>query len=119
MLRLTTSEASATWQCRTSSAHFMISRRPSGQRPSQRKTESRIKKNYQSTTVSSNGYLTDSVEGGKCNQYLGQYEEAIAHYDIAMKQIEGEDSAQEATILYHRGLAYASLMKWHEAAQDY
>lgn len=61
------------------------------------------------------------MEGGKCNQYLGQYEEAIAHYDIAMKQIEGllDSAPQEATILYHRGLAYASLMKWHEAAQDY
>jgi tetratricopeptide (TPR) repeat protein len=24
------------------------------------------------------------VEAGKCNQFLGQYEEAIAHYEIAL-----------------------------------
>ena len=59
------------------------------------------------------------MEGGKCNQFLGQYEEALAHYDIALKKVEGQDSQKEATIYYHRGLAKASLMKWEEAIFDY
>lgn len=59
------------------------------------------------------------MEAGKCNQFLGQYEEAIAHYEIALDKISKEDSQLSAQIYYHKGLAKASLMKWQDAIDDY
>jgi tetratricopeptide (TPR) repeat protein len=48
---------------------------------------------------------------------LGQFEEAIAHYEIALSK--AGDVGQEAIIYYNKGLAYASLMKWEQAINDY
>ena len=47
--------------------------------------------------------------GGQCNYYLGQYEEALAHYEIALSK-DKEGYAGE--ILYNKGLANASLMRY-------
>lgn len=49
---------------------------------------------------------------------MGQFEEAIAHYEIALSKASG-DNGQEAVIYYNKGLAYASLMKWEQAINDY
>ena len=53
--------------------------------------------------------------GGQCNYYLGQYEEALAHYEIALSK-GYEDLKGE--ILYNKGLANASLMRYEAAIQD-
>lgn len=50
-----------------------------------------------------------------CNYYLGQYEEALAHYDIAMtKQPSTEDAGK---IYYYKGLAFSSLRRYEEAIE--
>ena len=48
--------------------------------------------------------------GGQCNFYLGQYEEALAHYEIALKH--DRDDANKKDIYYNKGLANASLMRY-------
>ena len=54
-----------------------------------------------------------------CNYHLGQYEEAIAHYDIAkVKHGEHGDSNLTGNILYNRGVAYSSLMRFELAIAD-
>ena len=54
-----------------------------------------------------------------CNYHLGQYEEAIAHYDIAkVKHGEHGDSTLMGNILYNRGVAYSSLMRFELAIAD-
>ena len=55
-----------------------------------------------------------------CNYHLGQYEEAIAHYDIAKAKHEAShgDGALLGQILYNRGLAYSSLMRFEQAIAD-
>lgn len=51
---------------------------------------------------------------GQANQLLGQYEEALAHFDIAAKK-----SDSDANIFYNRGLTYASLQRFEEARRDF
>lgn len=55
-----------------------------------------------------------------CNYHLGQYEEAIAHYDIAKSKHEQNhgDGPLLGQILYNRGLAYSSLMRFENAIAD-
>ena len=53
--------------------------------------------------------------GGQCNYYLGQYEEALAHYEIAKSK---DKDGLSGEILYNKGLANASLMKYEEAIED-
>ena len=60
------------------------------------------------------------VHAGICNYHLGQYEEAIAHYDIAKAKwdLTGNDSQMLGNILYNRGVAYSSLMRFEQAIAD-
>ena len=58
------------------------------------------------------------MQGGLCNYYLGQYEEALAHYDIAISKYEKGQGDLLGTIFYNRGLANASLMRYEMAAED-
>lgn len=51
---------------------------------------------------------------GQSNQLLGQYEEALAHYDIAVAKWQGDYQR-----LYNRGLTYASLERFEEAKKDF
>ena len=53
---------------------------------------------------------------GQCNYYLGQYDEALAHYEIAMKHDTSD--TLKGQILYNKGLANSSLMRYHEAIAD-
>ena len=56
-----------------------------------------------------------------CNYYLGQYEEALAHYEVAMQKDtkgSGSDVKLKAQIYYNMGLANASLMNYREAISD-
>ena len=53
---------------------------------------------------------------GQCNYYLGQYEEALAHYEIAKSK--DRDNFLSGEILYNKGLANASLMRYEDAIQD-
>ena len=54
---------------------------------------------------------------GQCNFYLGQYQEALGCYENARK--EDIDGALTGLIMYNKGLANASLMKYEEAIRDY
>ena len=63
------------------------------------------------------------MHAGICNYHLGQYEEAIAHYDIAKvkhEQAHGPngETALLGNILYNRGVAYSSLMRFEQAIAD-
>ena len=61
-----------------------------------------------------------AVYGGICNYHLEQYEEALAHYDIALtKPDKDEGQIKLGEIYYNRGLSNACLMKFEEAIQDY
>ena len=53
---------------------------------------------------------------GQCNYYLGQYEEALAHYEIAKSK--DKDNFLSGEILYNKGLANASLMRYEDAIAD-
>lgn len=44
------------------------------------------------------------MNAGQCNQLLGQYEEALAHYDIALKKNDSDGA-----IYFNRGQTNASL----------
>lgn len=50
------------------------------------------------------------MSAGECNYYLGQYEEALSHYDIARAKDKAEDL--KADICYNKGLANASLGRY-------
>ena len=66
-------------------------------------------------------WQVNKVHAGICNYHLGQYEEAIAHYDIAKAkwdQYSGNDSQMLGNILYNRGVAYSSLMRFEQAIAD-
>ena len=52
---------------------------------------------------------------GQCNYYLGQYEEALAHYEIANSK---DKEGLRGDILYNKGLANASLMRYEDAIRD-
>ena len=54
---------------------------------------------------------------GQCNYYLGQYEEAIAHYDIATTR--DRDDYLKKEICYNMGLANASLGQYQKAIKNY
>ena len=56
------------------------------------------------------------MHGGQCNYYLGQYEEALAHYEIAKNKTS--DNQLAGLICYNKGLADASLMKYQNAIDD-
>ena len=56
------------------------------------------------------------MHGGQCNYYLGQYEEALAHYEIAINKTS--DTQLQGLIWYNKGLADASLMKYEDAILD-
>ena len=52
---------------------------------------------------------------GQCNYYLGQYEEALAHYEIASNRPNNDLTGE---ILYNKGLANASLMRYDDAIEN-
>ena len=54
---------------------------------------------------------------GQCNYYLGQYDEALAHYEIAINKNK-DDAGLLGLIHYNKGLANASLMRYQEAIAD-
>ena len=58
------------------------------------------------------------MHAGQCNYYLGQYEEALAHYDIARAR-DGDSGPLKSAIYYNKGLANASLGRYPEAIDDY
>ena len=57
--------------------------------------------------------------GGQCNYYLGQYEEALAHYQIALTKDKDKGESLTGLIYYNKGLANASLMRYQEAIEDF
>lgn len=61
------------------------------------------------------------LHGGQCNYYLGQFEEALAHYKIA-EQRDRSDKDREGKLIhkiaYNKGLAYASLMQYEKAIEE-
>ena len=57
------------------------------------------------------------MHGGQCNYYLGQYEESLAHYEIAINKNK-DDAGLLGLIHYNKGLANASLMRYQEAITD-
>jgi len=63
------------------------------------------------------------MSAGQCNYYLGQYEEALAHYDIAirkvLKVVPGGDEPILGLIYYNRGLSNASLVRYQDAIVDF
>ena len=56
--------------------------------------------------------------GGQCNYYLGQYEEALAHYEIARSKDRDNREGLTGEILYNKGLANASLMRYEDAIDN-
>ena len=56
--------------------------------------------------------------GGQCNYYLGQYEEALAHYEIALSKDAKNKGSLSGEIYYNKGLANASLMRYDAAIED-
>ena len=54
------------------------------------------------------------MNAGQCNQFLGQYEEALAHYDIAIKKNDSDPH-----IYFNRGQTNASLQRFEEAIKDF
>lgn len=56
------------------------------------------------------------MSGGQCNYYLGQFEEALAHYKIA--QARDKEGNLKSQICYNKGLANSSLMRYEEAIAD-
>lgn len=60
------------------------------------------------------------TEGGICNYYLGQFEEALAHYEIAIKKEEmsgSKDNVLLGKIYYNKGLALSSLKRFDAAIE--
>ena len=97
------------------SAAILNQTRHEGKQPSQIKSEGGLASYY--SKFHEFAWLTSNrvVYGGMCNYHLGQYEEAIAHYDIAKAKHEqppAGDGPLLGQILYNRGLAYSSLMRF-------
>ena len=65
---------------------------------------------------SEGGLASFYMHGGMCNYYLGQYEEALAHYEIAISKNPDDDLLSK--IFYNKGLANASLMRYDDAISD-
>jgi tetratricopeptide (TPR) repeat protein len=51
---------------------------------------------------------------GQANQLLGQYEEALAHYDVAIKKCDANSQ-----LFYNRGLTNAWLERFEEGKKDF
>jgi len=51
---------------------------------------------------------------GQANQMLGQYEEALTHYEIAIKK-----KNSDGIFYYNRGLTYSTLQRFDEAKKDF
>ena len=79
-------------------------------------------KNAELDKVRSVGLPTFYMYGGQCNYYLGQYEEALAHYEIALAKSRDRDNKDsndiKSKIFYNRGLANASLNRYQDAIED-
>ena len=58
------------------------------------------------------------VQGGICNYNLGQYEEALAHYDEAIRRDTDKGSVL-GWIYYNRGLSNSSLLRFEDAIKDH
>ena len=59
--------------------------------------------------------------GGMCSYQLGQYDESLAHYDMAITN-ERKHTSEGNTlgqIYYNRGLSNSSLMRFEEAIEDH
>jgi len=65
------------------------------------------------------GAPTYYMYGGICNYNLGQYEEALQHYDRAIREYNGTEGHNLAMIYYNRGLSNSSLMRFEEAIEDH
>ena len=65
-----------------------------------------------------NGSVSDIAEyymyAGQCNQMLGQYEEALSHYNYGIARY-----AENWEIFFHRGLAYVSLTNFEKGIEDF
>lgn len=51
---------------------------------------------------------------GQCNQMLGQYEEALSHYNYGVAK-----NPEYGDIYFHRGLAYVSLTNFEKGIEDF
>jgi tetratricopeptide (TPR) repeat protein len=51
---------------------------------------------------------------GQCNQMLGQYEEALSHYNYAIAK-----NNEHGEIYFHRGLAFVSLTNFDKGIEDF
>lgn len=51
---------------------------------------------------------------GQCNHMLGQFEEAILHYNFAYEK--NKDSAE---VLFHRGQSHVAINAFHEGIKDF
>ena len=68
--------------------------------------------------VKSEGLSSFYLHGGKCNYYLGQYEEALAHYQIAIEKHESKEGDLLGQIYYYKGLAHSSLQDYAAAIES-
>ena len=75
------------------------------------------------------GLIDIKVYGGICNYHLEQYEEALKHYNYALKDPDNENEKdkdgkdkkiiKKVEILYNKGLSEACLMMFEDAIRDY
>ena len=63
------------------------------------------------------GLSTFYLHGGQCNYYLGQYEEALAHYNIAIEKNDARSADTLGQIYYYKGLAHSSLQDYTAAIE--
>ena len=54
------------------------------------------------------------MNAGICNQMLGQYEEALAHYNYGIQKY-----SEKGDIFFHRGLANVSLERYQKGIDDF
>lgn len=66
----------------------------------------------------SNASATDLAEyymyAGQCNQMLGQYHEALAHYKYGI-----DKNSAFGELYYHQGLAWVSINKYQNGIDDF
>lgn len=51
---------------------------------------------------------------GQCNQMLGQYEEALAHYNYGIQK-----NSESGELFFNRGLAHVSLKNFERGIEDF
>lgn len=58
---------------------------------------------------------------GQCNQMLGQYQEALAHYNYGIDKVDKNKliDKESGELYYHRGLAWVSINDYGKAIEDF